>query len=178
MSLRVCLSRVIGSWLFLLPAGAWGQAPPPPQLRADITSLVQSGPSLLGTATPDERRRFVLKAAGLLQQLPDSTRGGTVVGSVEDAVRELENALAAFGQASAEVRSEPPGMTVRYWRAFDTREAAASVTTNATLRVRPAWYLFVCRDPATGRESEPERVDCTSRCTHVCSPLRQPGAMN
>lgn len=145
-----------------LLVGATGPAPAQDRdpVVAQAIVLIDGSPLLNPTMSVVREAQFV---ARVRQFLADAgLGGGEDLNNATDAQRALE-AMLGF-QVTAEVNSFPSGLVVTYRRLVDGPESDRDITTDSSVRLFPAAYLFSAVDVRTG-ETETRRVSCSEDCT-------------
>jgi len=138
-----------------------------------IVALLDNATVVRGNATAEHA--FIVRAATLLSELPDSVRGPVQLASVDDAAGALEDALRMYGMAMAFVVSNPPGSQwqATFRRVYSTGGNEFTVTAGDSLAVSPASYDVACK--RSGRPPlAADRIDCLSRCRVVCQAAGKP----
>lgn len=138
--------------------------------EARAVELLNTSPLLEPTMGVVAGARHVRETRAVLFGLSGFDPAG--VTSVEEADEALEQVLAA-NTVFASVTSVPPGQVVKYRRILDALGQEQSVTTDRSIPLRPALYVFVAVDPQTGRSME-QRIPCATNCnvTFNFGPLR------
>jgi hypothetical protein len=154
----------IVSVLFLVASWNDVHAQSTSQLQQPVKALLDSAELVRGGL--EAERAFMLRAARLVAQFPDSIRGPRDIGTVDDAAAALESLLATFGMAQAMVLS-PPGFQATFSRVYDTAAVRFTLTAIDSQLVAPASYHVVCKGPG-GAPLPAQRKDCTSVCRVQC----------
>src|SRR5687767_4547324 len=141
-----------------------GQVPLDQAKRDRVVNAVNTSPLLAPTMSVVREAQYVRDAQLLLADISWSS-GGPPVSSVAEATKVLESLLAG-STVRAIVTSVPTRVLVKYRRLVDLNAPALSVTTDDTLNLQPATYLFIGTDPTTQATIE-QRVPCASRCKVV-----------
>ena len=127
-----------------------------------LQELLVSSPLLEPTMGVVEQAQYVASAQEALSQVPGSKPSG--IESPTDATAAVESALALASSAVVvELVSEPPGAVVSYRRLIDSDAALLQATTNDTISVAPALYLFMAANPRSG-QTDSLRVACATQC--------------
>jgi hypothetical protein len=130
--------------------------------RVDVVQLLNRSPLLEPTMGTVTGQQFVGEARRVLAQEVDSVVLAEIR-SPHDATRALEAVLSGT-VVDARVQSQPANLVVQYRRLTDPPGSERTVTTDDVLSLPAALYLFVARDPATGRV-QPQTKDCAIPCS-------------
>ena len=142
---------------------AWAQNPSAGLSMAVIQklrALLSTSPLLEPTMGVVEQAQYVADARNVLSQVPGASAAD--VESAADAAAAVETALAGSA-VRAELISEPPGIVVSYRRLIDPEAALTQATTNDTIQVPPALYLFIGTDAQSGK-ADSLKVACATGC--------------
>lgn len=127
-----------------------------------LRELLETSPLLEPTMGVVEQAQYVASAQEVLSQVPGSQPAG--IESPTEATTAVEAALSFAGSAvTAELVSEPPGSVVSYRRLIDSDATLVQATTNDTISVAPALYLFMATNPHSG-QTDSLRVACATQC--------------
>lgn len=154
--LLVLLLPVLGA----RPAAGHAQAASAREAAAEILGR---SPLLLTRSAAAAETRFVQQARAILAASPETAEAAREISTAEEATRALERALAGT-TVTAVVRSTPPALVVTYRRLVDEGAPELTVTTNDSIPLQPALYLFTATDPASGRVME-QKKSCAAGCT-------------
>jgi hypothetical protein len=127
----------------------------------DVVQLLNRSPLLEPTMGTVAGQRYVTETRRMLAQQVDST---TLAGirSPQDATRALETVLDGT-VVHAKVQSHPSNVIVQYRRLTEPPGAERTVTTDDMISLPAALYLFLARDPVSGRV-QPQTKDCAVPC--------------
>jgi hypothetical protein len=127
----------------------------------DVVQLLNRSPLLEPTMGTVVGQRYVAETRRVLAQQLDSTVLAGVR-SPDDATRALEAVLDGT-VVRAKVQSHPSNVLVQYRRLTEPPGAERTVTTDDMISLPAALYLFVARDPVSGRV-QPQTKDCAIPC--------------
>lgn len=80
-----------------------------------------------------------------------------------DTTEALEVYLEPIGPVTGDVTSEPPGLTIRYFRVIDPKQPLNTTTPSKISLDPPATYTFICTGPHG--EERTQTVSCAGGCT-------------
>jgi hypothetical protein len=124
--------------------------------------LLNRSPLLKPTMGAVAGARYVNDTRALLTSTRDEGELQQIK-TVEKATQELEQVLEKTMSVYAVVQSEPSRVEVTYRRLIQKAAPPRSLTTNDSILLRPALYLFEGKDPATGA-AQRKPVACATRC--------------
>lgn len=148
------------------PPGVRAQSSSSPSgARERAAEMLDLSPVLLERSGIAGEARFVRQARALLAASPETAEAARSISTVEDATLALERALEGT-TVFAVVRSTPSPLVVTYRRLVDERAPQLTVTTDDSIPLQPALYLFTATDPASGRVQE-QKKSCAAGCSVV-----------
>lgn len=145
-----------------LTAGGQDLSPIPLVARQKAVQLLNNSPLLRPTMSVVGEAAFVRDSKEVLRSIPGGDTIAAGLATARDATAELENVLAG-SSVQATVVSVPSGLLVGYRRLVDDHAPILNTTSDATLAIEPALYLFRCTNPRT-RQVEERRIACATNC--------------